>query len=348
MTRVVGIDPGTVSIDFCGIVDGQLYLDHSWPTADTLAHPEAVIELLTRPGPPDLIVGLSGYGVPLLRAAEATDADYRLAFLAAPEESGGIEGLRGFAKHLSAAGLPLIYTPGVIHLDTVPEHRKLNRVDLGTADKLCAAALAIHDQVERQGRGPEEISFILLELGGAFTAGVAVEHGRIVDGIGGTSGPIGWRAAGALDGEVAFLAGHVSKAALFQGGVSSLIERDPGRAAVGLDAYIEGAYKAVRQLQCSAPSAAEILLSGRRADEADIFYRLQAALADVGPVRLLKGFAAQAKQGAQGAALVADGLSGGRNAALVDRLRIREARGTVLDHLVVISPATARRRLGLE
>jgi predicted butyrate kinase (DUF1464 family) len=71
-------------------------------------------------------------------------------------------------------------------------------------------------------------------------------------------------------------------------------------------------------------------------------------LADVGPVRLLKGFAAQAKQGAQGAALVADGLSGGRNAALVDRLRIREARGTVLDHLVVISPATARRRLGLE
>jgi hypothetical protein len=30
---------------------------------------------------------------------------------------------------------------------------------------------------------------------------------------------------------------------------------------------------------------------------------------------------------------------------LVDRLRVREARGTVLDHLVFISPDTARRRL---
>jgi predicted butyrate kinase (DUF1464 family) len=241
----------------------------------------------------------------------------------------------------------VVYTPGVIHLDTVPEHRKLNRVDLGTADKLCAVALGIHDQCERLGRAPEEVSFILLELGGAFTAGVAVERGRVVDGLGGTSGPIGWRAAGALDGEVAFLAGHISKAALFQGGVTSLIERDPNRASVALEAYVEGAFKAVRQLRCSAASAREILLSGRRAAQPDIRERVAADLADIGPVRLLQGFAAHAKQGAQGAALVADGLAGGRQRALVDRLRIREARGTVLDHLVFISPAAARQRLGI-
>ena len=113
--------------------------------------------------------------------------------------------------------MPLWFTPGVIHLDTVPRHRKLNRVDLGTADKVCAAALAIADQGGRRERAPAEVSFMLLELGGAFTAGVAVERGRIVDGIGGTSGPIGWRAAGALDGEVAFLAGEVTKAMLFPG-----------------------------------------------------------------------------------------------------------------------------------
>jgi predicted butyrate kinase (DUF1464 family) len=59
------------------------------------------------------------------------------------------------------------------------------------------------------------------------------------------------------------------------------------------------------------------------------------------------GFAVQAKQGAQGAALLADGLAGGASAALVERLGIREARGTVLDHLYVISAATARARLGL-
>jgi predicted butyrate kinase (DUF1464 family) len=62
---------------------------------------------------------------------------------------------------------------------------------------------------------------------------------------------------------------------------------------------------------------------------------------------VLTGFAAVAKQAAQGAALLADGLTGGRSAALVDRLGIREASGTVLDQLYVISPAAARARLGI-
>ena len=61
--------------------------------------------------------------------------------------------------------------------------------------------------------------FILLELGGAFTAAIAVEGGRIVDGIGGSSGPLGLRAAGALDGEVAFLAG-CPKRMIFDGGAA--------------------------------------------------------------------------------------------------------------------------------
>jgi predicted butyrate kinase (DUF1464 family) len=347
MTRVVGIDPGTVSIDVCGVADGRLYLDRSWPTAEALSDPGGFVELLSTAGAPDLIVGPSGYGLPLRRAAEATEADLRLAFLARPDEEGGIGGLRALARRLAASGLPVVYTPGVIHLDTVPEHRKLNRVDLGTADKLCATVLGIRDQCERRGRSFDQVSFIMVELGGAFTGGVAVERGQVVDGIGGTSGPIGWRAAGALDGEVAFLAGEITKAAIFQGGVSSLLEREPSKHAVALEAYLEGAKKAVRQLKSSAPSADEVLLSGRNAGEAKIRDHLAADLADVGSVRLLTGFAAHAKQGAQGAALMADGLAGGSQRELVDRLRIREARGTVLDHLVFISPAAARRRLGM-
>jgi predicted butyrate kinase (DUF1464 family) len=341
------MDPGTVSIDVCGMADGQLYLDRSWPTEEALAHPDGFIEFLTQSGLPDLIAGPSGYGLPLLRAAEATEADLRLAFLAAPDEPGGIAGLRSLAKRLGASGLPVIYSPGVVHLDTVPDHRKINRVDLGTADKLCAAVLGIYDQSQRLRCRPDEVSFILIELGGAFTAAVAVERGQIVDGIGGTSGPIGWRSAGALDGEVAFLAGSISKATLFQGGVSSLIQRDPAKTATAMEAYLEGAAKAVRQLRCSAPSAQEILLSGRNAAEPEVQDRLTADLADLGPVRVLNGFAVHAKQGAQGAALLADGLTGGRHAELVNRLRVREAKGTVLDHLVFISPEVARQRLGL-
>jgi predicted butyrate kinase (DUF1464 family) len=346
MPRVVGVDPGTVSLDLCGLEDGRVILDATWPTAEALAEPQRLVDRLLEAGPLDLILGPSGYGLPLRRAAEATEEELRLAFLAAPEETGGIGGLRGLVRLLGASELPVVLGPGIIHLDTVPRHRKLNRVDLGTADKLCAAALAIHDQAMRRDRPVDQASLILLELGGAFTAGVSVRAGRIVDGIGGTAGPIGWQSAGAFDGEVAFLAGQVTKATLFGGGVTSVLERAPDRD-LALEAYVEGAVKAVHQLRVSTPEADEILLSGRMASEPGIRARLEAGVAGIGPVRVLQGFAQVAKQGAQGAAIIADGLAGGAHQALVDRLRVREATGTVLDHLYVIAPDHARRRLGL-
>ncbi len=347
MPRVAGIDPGTLSLDVCGLDEGRLFLDATWPTAELLADPRPLLEGLLSAGPLDLVVGPSGYGLPLCRARDVGDEGLRLAFLAAPGEQGGIEGLRSLARRLEAAQVPLWFTPGVIHLDTVPRHRKLNRVDLGTADKVCAAALAIADQTERLGRSPAEVSLVLLELGGAFTAGVAISAGRIVDGMGGSSGPLGWRAPGALDGEVAFLAGQMSKAMVFTGGVETVIAHDPALAEVALEAYVEGAVRAARLLLGAAGGADEIVLSGRLAAEPAVRDRLTPALAELAAVRPLVGFASRARQAAQGAALLADGLAGGPRQVLVDRLRIREATGTVLDHLHVITPAAARRRLGL-
>jgi predicted butyrate kinase (DUF1464 family) len=64
-------------------------------------------------------------------------------------------------------------------------------------------------------------------------------------------------------------------------------------------------------------------------------------------VERLAGLATIAKHAAQGAALLADGLAGGSAAPIVDRLGIRAASGTVLDHLAVIAPSAARRRLGM-
>lgn len=347
MLHVVGIDAGTVSLDVCGLVDGRLSLDLTWPTSDAIADPDGFIAGLAGPGAPDLVVAPSGYGLPVRPARGATDEELRLAFLAGPDERGGIGGLRRLARRLAASDLPVVFTPGVMHLDTVPAHRKINRVDLGTADKVCAAALAVEDYRQRTGKRVEDISLILLELGGAFTAAVAVDRGQIVDGLGGTSGPMGWQAAGALDGEVAFLAGTVDKGLLFGGGAETVARSAAGRA-VAISAYVEGAAKAVAQLKMSAPQASEVLVSGRGAADTGLLERLDAALAGVAVVRRLEGFALVAKQGAQGAALLADGLAGGRHEALVKRLRIREAQGTVLDHLHVITPATARRRLGLD
>ena len=210
----------------------------------------------------------------------------------------------------------MVLTPGVVHLDTVPEHRKLNRVDMGTADKVCAAALAVDDQRGRTGRSLDDVSLILLELGGAFTAAVAVDRGQIVDGLGGTSGPLGWQAAGALDGEVAFLAGRVTRRC----SSAAARRRWRGRAAKRgrwRQRYVEGAAKAVAQLRVAAPNADEVLVSGRLRRRRGAHGRLQRALSGDRTVRRLEGFALVAKQGAQGAALLADGLAGGRHQALV-------------------------------
>ena len=346
MPRVIGIDPGTVSLDVCGLVDGRVDLDLTIPTAEALADPERFIQTLTASGRPDLVAGPSGYGLPLTPAASVSPADLRLAFLAGPDETGGIGGLRRFARQLGASGLPVVYTPGVIHLDTVPVYRKLNRVDMGTADKVAVAALAIERQHQRTGLPFDQISLIVLELGGAFTAAVAVHRGQIVDGLGGTSGPIGWQAAGALDGEVAYLAGGpIDKALLFQGGVETVARSGSGGRLIAIEAYLEGAAKAVHLLRSSAPAADQVLVSGRAAADGDLLERLGGLLTGVATVRPLAGFAVATKQGAQGAALIADGLAGGRCAPLVQHLRIRQAGGSVLDHLHVISPEAARRRL---
>lgn len=358
MPRVIGIDPGTVSIDVCGLDRGRVFLDRTFPTADALANPASFVAFLEDAGPVDLVAGPSGYGLPVTPARDVTDDDLRLAYLAAAGETGGIGGLRGLMRALGASSLPVVFTPGVIHLPTVPEHRKVNRVDMGTADKVCAAALAVHEQAARLRCAPRDTAFLLIELGGAFTAALAVEGGAIVDGIGGSSGPLGIRAAGALDGEVAFLAVTIGKEIVFHGGAATIAgmpDADAGtiaasddpRARVAWAAYVESLVKAVAALRVSAPHVNEVVLSGRLARvpaiRDEIAHRLSRVIDT--SIEVLVGFAPIAKQAAQGAAIIADGLAGGASRPLVETMKIAEASGTVLDHLYVIDSAAARARL---
>lgn len=361
MPRVIGIDPGTITIDLCGLDDGRLFLDESIRTADALADPAGFAARLAAAVPLDLVAGTSGYGLPCIRGPEITESDLKLAFLAAEGETGGIGGLRALARTLARSPLPLVFTPGVVHLSTVPAHRKVNRVDMGTADKVSAAALAIARQAARRRIKPAETSFVLLELGGAFSAALAVQGGAIVDGAGGSSGPLGVRAAGALDGEVAFLAGRVTKSHIFTGGAATVAgEPDAGLGTLALadtpprrvafEAFLESAVKSVAAMLVSVPDAAEVVLSGRGADDPATRAAMERRLARLREgltVVPLRGVADVATAAAEGAAVLADGLAGGSCADVVESLRLREAGGTVLDHLHVISPGEAARRLGL-
>ena len=271
------------------------------------------------------MLGPAGYGLPLVPAERVGERELALIALVRADEPGGrvgIAGMRSIVRALLAADLPLVLGPGAIHLPTVPDHRKWNRIDIGTADKVASAALGIDGQAERLGIPYEQTSFLLLELGGAFTAALAVDGGRIVDGLGGSSGPIGARACGALDAEAAYLiGGALSKETVFSGG--ALVRDEPA----GWEALEEGAAKAALALTASVPAPREILVAGRRAER--LLEGLARRLAPVAPVRAVAG----ARTAARGAALLADGLAGGRYAPLVECLRLRDAAGSALDHL---------------
>ena len=303
--------------------DGEVVAERAFASEDVGADPALLVDALTAHGPFDLVLGPAGYGLPLVAAERVGERELELiVLLRADEPPGrvGVGGMRAIVRALIAAGLPLVFGPGAIHLPTIPAHRKWNRVDLGTADKVASAALCIADQARRLDIGFAETSFVLLELGGAFSAALAVEGGRIVDGLGGSSGPIGARACGALDAEVAYLlGGALSKRTVFSGGALTT-DTDEGRRALE-----EGAAKAALALTASVPAPREILVAGRHA--ARVLDALGERLAHVAPIRPV------AKAAAHGAAALADGLAGGRYAPLVDRLGIRDASGTALDHL---------------
>ena len=208
---MAGVDPGTVSIDVCALDGGEVLLDQSFRSADLALDPAPLVDALVAQSPLDLVLGPAGYGLPLVPGEQVGDRELGLMLLLRSDQAGaraGIGGMRAMIRALIGAGLPLVFGPGAIHLPTVPDHRKWNRIDLGTADKVCSAALCIEDQAARLGLAYEETSFIMLELGGAFSAALAIDRGQIVDGLGGSCAPIGARSCGALDAEAGLPAGR--------------------------------------------------------------------------------------------------------------------------------------------
>lgn len=358
--RVAGIDPGTKSFDVCGLEGDRLFLDTTIPTADISASPRLLLDLLQEAAPLDMIVGPSGYGLPWIAAKDLGPREVNLLLLSEERDSGRdavIGGMRGLLDLLKSSGLPVFFCPSVIHLPTVPPHRKVNRIDMGTADKLCAVALGIRDQAMRLNIGYEKTSFIYVELGGAFSAVIAVENGKIVDGLGGTSGPLGYLALGSMDGELAYLLGSFHKEALCSGGMAhiagipeappeelTVCARADGDCGLAVEAAMESVVKCVCAEATVVKPPFEILISGRLCRINDFAGELVRRLSRFAPVRRVEGFAKIAKEAAQGAAIIADGLAGGVYKSLTEVMHLRDAAGSCLDHLFIDGAEGLRRK----
>ena len=59
MSRVAGVDPGTVSFDVCVLDDGDVILERSFSTRDVGADPVPLVETLSGHGPFDLVLAAS-------------------------------------------------------------------------------------------------------------------------------------------------------------------------------------------------------------------------------------------------------------------------------------------------
>jgi predicted butyrate kinase (DUF1464 family) len=341
MTRVAGADPGTSSLDLLVLVDGAVSDQVRFTPEQLAADVLAPVRWLRERGPLDLVAGPSGYGLPLVRAADCTDRDLDLISLVRPDERGHGGGVRGFSalvRSLRDSGLPVVFLPGVIHMPTVAPWRKINRIDLGTADKLCVAALALEREPDlAEGR------ICVVELGSAFTACVALEDGRVVDGVGGTGGPVGWTSGGGWDGEVAYFLSPLAKRDLFAGGADGI-----GDMELAGPWFRESLVKAVAGLQAVAPFD-RVVVSGRLLEVSpDLGRAVLEDLVRFGSVRRLGALpGAWVKHAAQGAAVIADGLAGGRSTDVVRRLELHRAAGTVLDWLCYPRAAEVREAFGL-
>jgi predicted butyrate kinase (DUF1464 family) len=335
MVRVIGIDPGTKSFDFCGLDDDRLILDRSVSTEDIIKEPDLLSDIIIKTEA-ELVVGPSGYGIPV---TSVKDIGYREMFLMSlikKEDKKSFLGMRNSINRLKKKGLPVYFIPGVIHLPTVPEYRKINKIDMGTADKLCSAALGIRDQALRLKRKYSDTSFIILEMGFGYTAAVAVKDGKVVDGIGGSTGNIGFLSMGCMDSELAYLLGEFNKELIFKGGIEMIARTADGLVnnEKAFNAYLEGAIKDVLSLTASIKPE-EIFVSGRISKVNGLFEELKDRL-DLAPLGRLEGYKVKnIKEAAQGAALIANGLAGGRYRELVDVMKIREAKGTSLDYILL-------------
>ncbi|OUJ19539.1 putative butyrate kinase [Methanonatronarchaeum thermophilum] len=356
--KVVGIDPGTKSMDVCGLENGEVYYEKTVDTMEVAENPEKLINTIKETGEPDLIAAPSGYGVEPTKLNEIPQKrleewyyNYILltekVFIERARKNGvfGAElyhAMTESIKQMKKLKSEIIFIPGVINLETVPKHKKLNKIDMGTADKLAVTTLGIHTTTQKNQIDYKDVDCLVLEMGFGYNSIIKVRGGKVVDGLGGTTMPgPGFLTASTLDLEVVQLGKTWDKQDVFQGGAQTiagvetpkeLMEKlDKPEAKLGFDAMIDGIVKGVKSLKNKDEL---VLLSGRLKNHPEITDELQDKLKNI-DLREMDGLpgAEKTKKTAQGYAVVADGYHGGKYKKLINHIEIKKANGTSIDYL---------------
>jgi len=349
--RVIGIDPGSLTWDFFGLENKEIILDTSIPSKELIEEPSKALTVIKSVENIDLIVAPSGFGLPLKKVTDITEKDIFLTLLKFDKkEKDKLIGLGKILRLIKAEKIPGIIIPGVKHLPTIPRYRKINKIDMGTADKLCTAVTGIRDQVERLNINPKNSNFIMVEIGYSFTSVLAIENGQVIDGIGG-SNIMGFRACGSLDGELAYLIKNIKKKNIYRGGVSYIarnqdlslkeiisLAKTDAQTNLALKAYISELTKAVYAISSSYSSKnkiTEILVAGRSSELQYIIEIFKNTLNDFLPVKIMRSYGHLSKHAAQGAAFIANGLLGGEFEPIINNIKIKDAKGSILDDIYI-------------
>jgi len=322
----------------------KVILDTSLPVFEVAQNPKVLLDTVRSVLPLDMIVGHSGYGLPVTPIRDITEKE--LTLMVPDAKSFPLcGGIRMVIRLMKDEGLPVYFTPGVIHLSTVPAYRKANKMDMGTADKVCCVALAIRDQAELYSIDYSATSFILAEIGYAFNAVIGVKDGKIVDGLGGTSGGPGFITLGSMDSELAVRLRKFPAVVLFSGGAKDASGKDdltpeemakePRKYAGSWNMMLESILKGIAAMMVAVEKPREILLSGRLSGIPEIAEALTARLSQFGEVRKVGRQANVAKEAAEGAYIIGEGLLGGKYKGIIDSLKLREASGTMFDHILL-------------
>jgi predicted butyrate kinase (DUF1464 family) len=340
--KILGIDPGTVSFDLCLLEDREIRYEESMLSSVVAEKPEDMAEKCLSLKP-NVIIAPSGYGLPNRRLSEVSERElFELTLVREGESVPVLDGMKKFFAIVGEAGLEILFLPGVIHLPTVSRWRKFNKIDMGTADKMCIGAFSVEMVSRKKGVSYSRVNHIVVELGGGYNGLITIERGRIVNGIGGTlfPGP-NFMNAGAMDGEIAYLLGGFEKNLLFQGGASYLTSSEslPIEAFTresypeAFNAFVEGVLFAVCSQQAVLESR-EVYLSGRLTRYENIYSAVKVSLEKLGyDVSLLPVLSNKSKAAAQGYAVVGNGLYGGCYQPLVKHMMIDKAEGSVTDYV---------------